>query len=130
MNSRNIVYGQKVSPAKKERARELRREMTPEEKILWHYLRGRNMSGFKFRRQQVIDGFIADYYCHEIGLILEIDGGIHETQKDYDTERDRIIQSRGLNVYRITNGDIRKNLYATLSHLRKTCLELAEQQQQ
>ena len=130
MNSRNIVYGQQVSPAKKERARELRREMTPEEKILWHYLRGRNMSGFKFRRQQVIDGFIADYYCHEIGLILEIDGGIHETQKDYDTERDRIIQSRGLNVYRITNGDIRKNLYATLSHLRKTCLELTKQQQQ
>jgi hypothetical protein len=72
VTQRNIVGGQKVNPVKKERARELRRDMTPEEKILWHYLRNRQMAGFKFRRQQVIDGFITDYYCHEIGMILEI----------------------------------------------------------
>jgi very-short-patch-repair endonuclease len=124
MNSRNIVGGQRVSPVKKELARELRQDMTLEEKILWHYLRGRNLAGFKFRRQQVIDGFIVDFYCHEAGLILEIDGGIHEKQKGYDVARDRIIASRGLVILRITNESIRNELYDTLAYIRKICKEL------
>jgi very-short-patch-repair endonuclease len=118
----NIIIGQKINPVKKERSRELRREMTPEEKILWHYLRDSG-TGFKFRRQQVIDGFIIDYYCHEARVVLEIDGGIHEQQKDYDAERDRIIQARDLQVIRVTNEDILKDRYNTIARIRKTCQE-------
>ncbi len=99
--------------------------MTTEERSLWNYLRG-NALGFKFRRQQVIDGFIVDFYCHAIGLIVEVDGGIHQLQQDYDTELDRIIQSWGLHILRVSNDDIHNNLYKTISSIKQTCLLLAE----
>lgn len=128
MKPRRIVVGQKVDPVKKQRARELRRELTPEERILWHYLRDRNTLGFKFRSQQVINGFITDFYCHAIGLVIEVDGGIHQMQQDYDKERDRIIQSRGLHVLRVSNEDIHNDLYNIISQIRQTCLKLVELQ--
>ncbi len=124
MNIRKIVIGQKVNPAKKERAKEFRRNPTSAERILWFYLRSRKMAGYKFRRQQVIAGFIVDFYCHELGLIIEVDGGIHHARKVYDAERDRIIQSRGLTVIRITNDNIQNELYPTLLYLRETCIKL------
>jgi len=66
--------------------------MTPEERILWCYLRN-SVFGFKFRRQQVIDGFIAYFYCHAVRLVIEVDGGgIHQMQ---NAVLDRIIQTRG-----------------------------------
>ena len=129
MSAERIVIGQQVNPAKKQRARELRRKMTPEEKILWHYLRDGKL-GFKFRRQQVVAGFIIDYYCHEVGLILEIDGGIHETQKEYDIKRDQILQNRNLHVLRITNQELQTNRYQTIALIRNICLKLAELQRQ
>ncbi len=128
MNTRKIVISQKVNPAKKERAKEFRRNPTSAEKILWFYLRSRKMAGCKFRRQQVIDGFIADFYCHELGLIIEVDGGIHHAQKSYDAERDRIIQSRGLTVIRVTNENIQNELHPTLLYLRETCIKLQKKQ--
>ena len=127
MSAERIVIGQQVNPAKKQLAKELRQKMTPEEKILWHYLRDGKL-GFKFRRQQVIEGFIIDYYCHEVGLILEIDGGIHETQKDYDAKRDQILQNRNMHVLRITNQELQTNRYQTIALIRNTCLKLAELQ--
>ena len=129
MSVDKIIIGQKINQIKKERARELRREMTPEEKILWHYLRNSAL-GFKFRRQQIIDGFICDFYCHAVGLIIEVDGGIHQIQQDYDIERDRIIQSRGLYVLRVSNSDIHHNLYNTISHIKQICKKLTELQKQ
>ena len=128
MNTRKIVIGQKVNPTKKERAKEFRRNPTSAEKILWFYLRSRKMAGYKFRRQQVIDGFIVDFYCHELGLIIEVDGRIHHARKVYDAERDRIIQSRGLTVIRITNENIQNELYPTLLFLREKCFQLQKKQ--
>jgi len=63
MPVKNIVTNQKVTAQKLQRAKELRREMTPAEKILWEELRGSKL-GVRFRRQQVIQGFIVDFYCH------------------------------------------------------------------
>ena len=77
MPIKNIIPGQRVAKEKLERARELRREMTPAEKILWHELRG-NKLGVHFRRQQIIEGFIVDFYCHQAGLVIELDGSVHE----------------------------------------------------
>jgi very-short-patch-repair endonuclease len=68
-----IIPGQTVTKEKLERSRQLRREMTPAEKILWQELRG-NKLGVHFRRQQVIAGFIVDFYCHKAGLVIELDG--------------------------------------------------------
>lgn len=101
--------------------------MTPEERILWYYLRDSAL-GFKFRRQQVIDGFIIDFYCHAVSLVIEVDGRIHQMQQDYDAERDRIIKSRGLHVFRVSNDDIHNDLYNTISQIKRTCIKLAELQ--
>lgn len=70
-----IARGQKVSRQKLELARSLRGRQTPAEKTFWRAVRGRRFLGMKFRRQQVIAGFVADFYCDEIHLVVELDGG-------------------------------------------------------
>ena len=97
-------------------ARDLRKNQTPEEDLLWRNLRNRKLKGFKFNRQFPIvygrnfDGtslfFIADFYCHEKKLIVEVDGKIHEFQKEYDKERDFILNQLGINVIRIKNEEL------------------------
>ena len=87
MPVKNIIPGQKVTKEKQERARELRREMTPAEKILWQELRA-NKLGVHFRRQQVIQGFIVDFYCHKSALVIEVDGDIHDLQQEEDARRE------------------------------------------
>jgi very-short-patch-repair endonuclease len=80
--------------------------MTLAERCFWNAVKTERFIGLPFRRQQVIHGFIADFYCEALGLVVEIDGGIHEQQKDYDIMRDRIITQYGLKVIRFTNDDV------------------------
>ena len=77
-----------------EYAKALRKQMTPAEEIMWKELRNRNFSKFKFRRQHPIERFIADFYCPEKKLVIEIDGGIHSNsiQKEYDIGRSAEIE--------------------------------------
>lgn len=117
---RYIIVGQRIDPAKLKRAKELRRQMTQTEKRLWARLR-RNQLGFHFRRQQIIDGFIVDFYCHTAGLIVEVDGPIHEEQEDYDESRDDTLTQRGLYVLRVTNEDVMVRLEQTLHRIAATC---------
>ncbi len=119
----NIVIGQKVTPVKVQRAKELRRQMTQEEKILWQHLRANRLNGLHFRRQQIIDGFIADFYCHAARLVIEVDGEIHQQQAEYDAERDRILFARGLRLLRIQNEAVRLNLDRVLAYISKACSE-------
>ena len=114
MPVKNIVIGQKITSEKRQRAKELRHNMTPEEKLLWHELRTNKLAGWHFRRQQVIDGFIVDFYCHAASLIVEIDGGIHEAQKEQDAERDTHLFSRGFRVLRVTNDEVNNDLQGVL----------------
>src|SRR5512142_1292045 len=104
MPIKNIIPGQRVTPEKVQRARELRHEMTPAEKILWQELRG-NKLGVHFRRQQVIAGFIVDFYCHKVDLVIELDGSVHDegTQKENDALRDKALCDLGLKVVRFRN---------------------------
>jgi len=118
---RGLVVGQRAAPEKLERARELRRAMTPEEAILWPALRSNQIKGYHFRRQQVIDGFIADFYCHAAGLVIEVDGGIHENQLDYDTERAALMREHGLRVHRFTNEEVRTDLRTVLKRIKALC---------
>ncbi|WP_414566109.1 MULTISPECIES: endonuclease domain-containing protein [unclassified Anabaena] len=120
-NTHNIVIGQKIHPDKMQRAKELRRQMTPAEKILWQYLRGNRLNGLHFRRQQIIDGFIADFYCHAAKLVIELDGKIHEQQAEYDAERDKVLSARGLRFLRIKNELVQQELAQVLLLISQVC---------
>jgi very-short-patch-repair endonuclease len=119
---KGIITGQRVSAAKVERSRELRRAMTKAERILWEQLRGSRLNGLKFRRQQIIDGFIADFYCHTAGLVVEVDGAVHRAQTEYDARRDRVMMARGLRVLRLSNDEVEKDLASALDRIAEHCI--------
>ncbi len=76
-------------------AREFRKNPTKTERIMWNALRSNNFMNLSFRRQHVIEGFIVDFYCHQLKLVIEIDGLVHKYQIKEDRERQKIITSRG-----------------------------------
>ena len=121
MPIKNIVIGQIVSNEMYERAKSLRREMTPAEKVLWKELKTNKLGGLHFRRQQIIDGLIVDFYCHQFALIVEVDGGIHELQKETDAERESHLIERGFRIIRFTNQEIFKDLPTVLKKLVEIC---------
>jgi very-short-patch-repair endonuclease len=110
-----------VSRVKVERARELRREMTPEERTLWRELRLLRDQGCVFRRQQVIAGFIADFYCYPAQLVVEVDGGAHAMQGEYDSARDDVLAAHGLTVLRVSNEDVRERLSEVVRRITVAC---------
>ncbi len=118
-----IITQQRVAPGKLARAKQLRHTMTPAEHALWQHLRGNRLAGLHFRRQQVIDGLIVDFYCHQAGVVVEVDGPVHEGQVDYDDSRTRWLEGRGLRVIRYTNAEVEANLDAVLAHIQTTCVE-------
>jgi very-short-patch-repair endonuclease len=117
----NIVIGQRVDPAKVLRAKELRRQMTPAERRLWNCLRANRLGGLQVRRQQVIDGFIVDFYCHAAAVVVEVDGPVHDDQIEYDAERDRVLTAGGLRVVRFTNEQINRSLADVLRQIEAVC---------
>ena len=121
MPIKNIVRGQSVSYEMHERAKKLRREMTPAENILWKELRTNKLDGFHFRRQQVMDGYFADFYCHQHALIIEPDGDIHEFQKDYDADREAHLVARGFRIVRFNNEEVYKDLRGVLRRIVEAC---------
>jgi len=118
---RYIIAGQRVAPAKLKAAKDLRRSMTEAERLLWAAVRANRLDGLHFRRQQVIDGFVVDFYCHAAGLVLEIDGPVHDGRVEYDAERSRVLQSRGLCVLRLRNEDVLHRLGTVLAQIREAC---------
>ncbi len=123
MPPRNIVIGQKVSPELAQRVRELRSNQTPAEQVLWEKLRGNRLNGWHFRRQQIIGGYIVDFYCHRASLAVELDGGIHDSQREYDAERDRTLAEYGVCVLRFPNEAVETNLSAVLAQIQAACEE-------
>ncbi len=97
----------KANPLIFKRAKELRNNVTHTEMLMWHYLVTRPL-GYKFRRQHPFYNYIADFYCHALRLVIEIDGSIHNRAdvKEYDKERENIIRSLGIEVLRFTNADV------------------------
>jgi len=123
MPVKNIIPGQTVTKEKLQRARELRRDMTSAEKILWQELRA-NKLGVHFRRQQIIAGFIVDFYCHKAGLVVELDGSVHKKneQKVSDVERDKALNKLGLQIVRFKNEEVVKNLPHVVEQIREIVL--------
>ena len=94
MEEFDIHFGAK--PDILDKARELRQRETKAEKVLWYNIRDRKINGLKFRRQHALDIFIADFYCHEIKLVVEIDGSIHDLKEnqEYDIGRSEELNSQ------------------------------------
>src|SRR3990167_9192678 len=94
----------------KQRAQDLRRNMTDAENRMWYYLRNRRLGGYKFVREHVIGHYIADFVCREKKLIIEIDGGQHMDAIEYDSLRTKYLENRGYRVLRIWNHEVFKNI--------------------
>lgn len=114
----SILRTQRVTPEKRALAKQLRQQMTGAEKRLWQELRANRLDGLQFRRQQIIDGFSADFYCHSLKLIIEVDGPIHLAQVEYDQERDYVLAGRGLTILRVTNDEVLRDLPNVLARIR------------
>jgi very-short-patch-repair endonuclease len=112
----DMFYG--APPIIHRQARELRRRETKAEKILWNFLSNHKLK-VKFRRQHPISQFIADFYCHEIKLVIEVDGGIHhsEEHQEYDRMRDDHLQKFGINLLRFTNKEVLINTEKVLDSI-------------
>ena len=121
MPVQNVVRGQRVFAKQLENAKELRREMTPAEKILWKEVKANKLYGLHFRRQQIVHGYFADFYCHQHELIVEVDGGIHQRQQEYDAEREEYLRVLGFRIIRFTNDEITENVRGVLQKIVEVC---------
>jgi very-short-patch-repair endonuclease len=101
------------------KAQDLRHPMTEAEKLLWDKIRNRKLQGLKFRRQHPIHYYIADFYCHEKKLIVEVDGGIHldAAVKEHDENRTAELDRLGITVIRFTNEQIFEHLEQVLKEI-------------
>jgi len=108
--------------------RELRKNMTDAEKLVWEAVKSNQIKGLKFRRQHPIffhyenksRFFITDFYCGKLNLVIKIDGQIHREQKTYDNIRDTVLNDLGYSVIRIKNEDIFKSRNKLGSYLEET----------
>ena len=110
-------------------AKEMRRVMTPSERVLWAELRNRQVMNTKFRRQHPFGQFILDFYAADVKLAIEVDGSVHNTpdQQAYDRWRDDILRAQGLTVLRFTNSEIDQHLVTALDRISTTIHHLRQQ---
>ncbi|MCI0542484.1 endonuclease domain-containing protein [bacterium] len=109
-------------PEVKDYRRELRKNATPQEVLLWARLRRKNI-GHRFRRQHSFGKFIVDFYCPEKKLVIEIDGSQHEENLEYDSERTRILEELGICVLRFWNNEVDKNIDGVMMKIMKSLLD-------
>ena len=102
-------------------AKRLRKKITKAEKFLWHELRRNNVSGYYFRRQHPIAWYIADFYCHEAKLVVELDGEVHDTEemREHDERRDSFMEGLEIKVLRFKNEEVFGNVDAVLKEIKK-----------
>lgn len=115
---KEMFYG--AGPLIFEKAKALRSELTHAELVLWGYLKT-SPAGFKFRRQHPAGIYIVDFYCHELKLVIEVDGGIHEKMeiKQHDENRERDLTDWGLRVVRFKNEEVEKQLEVVIKTIEK-----------
>ncbi len=108
-------YNKKLQPL----ARELRKNMTDAEKLFWSRTKRKQISGFQFYRQKIIEGYIVDFYCPTAKLVIEIDGGQHYSEKEQrnDEVRDQRLASLGLKVLRFSNLEVLQNIEGVLEQV-------------
>lgn len=106
------------------RSRDLRRDQTPAEQVLWTRLCNRRLDGIKFRRQHVVGRCIEDFFAPEVGLVVELDGVSHVGKRDTDRLRDEDIAGLGLAVFRVWNTAVYDDLECVVDGIWRKCQEL------
>ena len=106
-----------------ERAKAMRNAMTQAETAVWGLLRLKKMLGYRFKAQHPIGIFIADFYCHELKLVIEIDGGIHRSKehKEYDIGREAEFESFDIRVMRFTNEEVENDIEQVRKEIESAC---------
>ncbi len=124
---KTMYFGAK--PITFERAKELRLNPTVAERILWETLRNKKMLGLRFKHQHPINKFIADFYCHTLKLVIEVDGEIHNTEenREYDDNRTAAFESYDITVLRFTNDEVFTNIEKVRDIIASECKKLLEQ---
>jgi very-short-patch-repair endonuclease len=118
----SLGYNKNIIPL----AKDLRKNMTPEEKHLWYDF----LSSYpiRFQRQKTINNFVADFYCHKAKLVIELDGSQHYTVegREKDDFRTEILADYGLTVIRFTNYQVTNNFYGVCEYIDKTVKSLLQ----
>ena len=116
----------KLDPQLLEFAKTMRSNATDVEHLMWQILRAKRFMNLKFRRQHVVKPYIVDFYCHEIGLVIELDGSQHGTDDavEYDGERTKFLEALGLTVVRYWNHDVLVRMDVVLEDLWNVCCEM------
>jgi very-short-patch-repair endonuclease len=123
MRSFVLREGGEVGMNTRDAARILRRKQTPAEARLWAALRRHQVDGLQFRRQEPIGKFIADFYCHQKRVVVEVDGPVHllPDQIEHDREREELFTSLDLRVLRVTNDQVFNDLEGVIAKIRSAC---------
>jgi len=121
----DLIMHYNAKPIIFERANDLRENMTQAEKAFWNMVKGNQIFGHKFRTQHPIDIFIADFYCHKLKLVVEIDGGIHlsSEQKEYDIGRTAEMEEFGIKIIRFSNDEVLNTPVEVRKKLSSICKE-------
>jgi very-short-patch-repair endonuclease len=106
-----------TTPPLEEAARDLRRTMTPAEQVLRDALRGRQLGGLRFRCQHPVGRFVLDFYCPAAKLVIEVDGAVHEQQREQDAARTEHLQQYGYRVLRFTNEQVLNDLDTVMAQI-------------
>jgi very-short-patch-repair endonuclease len=115
---KSMYFGAKLDIL--EKANALRKNMTNAENILWEKLKNKKILNLRFRRQHPIDIFIADFYCHSVLLVIELDGEIHKTQIEYDKGRTAELKRFDIQVISFKNEEIENNIEAVIKRIETT----------
>lgn len=118
----------KIDPQLLEFAKSMRHTATDAENLMWQILRAKRFMNLKFRRQHVIKPYIVDFYCHEIGLVVELDGSQHALPEHqlYDAKRTEFLDALGLTVVRYWNHDVLSRMDVVLEDLWMKCTALKD----
>ena len=111
-----------------QKAQTLRESQTNAEGLLWHYLRDKQLAGYKFRRQQPIGPYIVDFACMPKKLLIELDGGQHAEQHTYDKKRDEFLRGKRYKILRFWNNDVFENCFGVLESIRAAVQDPPPQQ--
>ena len=104
--------------------REMRKNSTPAEDILWQEVRGKKILGLKFRRQHAIEDYIVDFVNLEYGLVIEVDGSVHSQQQEYDQYRTEFLEYHGFTVIRFSNDEVENNIVSVINTIKDAISEL------
>jgi very-short-patch-repair endonuclease len=105
------------NPSLKERARQLRKAGNRAEIVFWLAVKGRKLNDLDFDRQRIIGNYIVDFYCHQLALVIEIDGGCHRATQDYDAVRDNYLKGLGLQIIRFSDKQVLNALHQILGRI-------------